>query len=66
MSPAPGPEKELPPPLVAPIYVDDVAMYEFFQRYRLLPLTPVSRFEYQLVQIAAALEQRIRELDPPA
>ena len=59
-------EQPLPPPLVAPVYVDDVTMYEFFQRYRLLPLTPFSRFEYQLVQIAAALEQRIRELDPDA
>jgi hypothetical protein len=57
------PEKELAPPLVEPIYVDDVVMYEFFQRYNLMPLTPVSKFEYQLVQIAAALEKRVRELD---
>ena len=56
----------LSPPLVEPIYVDDVTMHAFFQRYQLLPLPPVSRFEYQLVQIAAALEQRIRELDPDA
>lgn len=57
-------EKFLPPPLVEPIFVDDVVMYEFFKRYNLLPLTPVSRFEYQIVQIAAALEKRVRELDP--
>lgn len=60
----PPAEKQLPPPLVEPIYVDDVVMYEFFKRYNLLPLTPVSRFEYQLVQICVALEKRVRELDP--
>ncbi|MDO7877840.1 hypothetical protein Q5H93_24095 [Hymenobacter sp. ASUV-10] len=59
-------EQPLPPPLVEPLYVDDVTMDQFFQRYHLLPLTPVSKFEYQLVMICAALEQRIRELDPSA
>jgi hypothetical protein len=62
LAPTPA-EKDLEPPLVEPIYVDDVVMYEFFKRYNLLPLTPVSRFEYQLVQICAALEKRVRELD---
>ena len=58
-----SPEKELEPPLVVPVYVDDVEIYELFQRYNLL-LVPVSCFEYQLVQICAALEKRVRELDP--
>ncbi|MDO7877682.1 hypothetical protein Q5H93_23285 [Hymenobacter sp. ASUV-10] len=57
-------QQPLPPPLVEPIFVDDVTMDQFFQRYNLHPLTPVSKFEFQLVMIAAALEQRIRELDP--
>lgn len=61
---APKPERQIPPPLVVPIAVDDVEMYEIFQRYNLHPLVPVARFEYQLVEIIAALEQRVRELDP--
>lgn len=57
-------EKPLPPPLVEPIFVDDVVMDEFFRRYNIFPLAPISRFEYQIVQVAAALEKRVRELDP--
>ena len=54
----------LEPPLAEPVFVDTVVMYEFFKRYNLFPLTPVSPFEYQLVQICAGLEKRIRTLDP--
>ena len=57
-------ERQLPPPLVEPIAVDDVAMFEIFQRYNLQPLLPPAKFEYQLVEVIAALEQRVRELDP--
>lgn len=58
------PERQLPPPLVEPIAVDDVEMYEIFTRYNLQPLLPPAKFEYQLVEIIAALEKRVRELDP--
>ncbi|TPG71981.1 hypothetical protein [Hymenobacter nivis] len=58
------PAHEPEPPLVEPIFVDDVVMYEILARYNLLPLAAVSRFEYQLVQVIAALEKRVRELDP--
>ena len=57
-------ERQLPPPLVEPIAVDDVEMYEIFERYNLHPLIPPAKFEYQLVEIIAALEQRLRQLDP--
>ena len=57
-------ERQLPPPLVEPIAVDDVEMYEIFTRYNLQPLLPHAKFEYQLVEIIAALEKRVRELDP--
>ena len=56
--------QEPPPPLVEPIAIDDVEMYEILQRYNLQPLIPPAKFEYQLVEIIAALEQRVRELDP--
>jgi len=58
------PEREVPPPLVEPIAIDDVEMYEILQRYNLQPLVPLAKFEYQLVELIAALEQRIGELDP--
>ena len=57
-------ERQLPPPLVEPIAVDDLTMFEIFQRYGLHPLLPPAKIEYQLVEIIAALEQRVRELDP--
>ena len=57
-------ERQVPLPLVEPIAIDDVAMYEILQRYNLQPLVPLAKFEYQLVELIAALEQRIRELDP--
>ncbi|MGI4866164.1 MAG: hypothetical protein ACRYFZ_19725 [Janthinobacterium lividum] len=57
-------ERQLPPPLVEPIAIDDVEMYEILQRYNLQPLVPLAKFEYQLVELIAALEQRVRELDP--
>ena len=57
-------QRQPPPPLVEPIAIDDVAMYEILQRYQLQPLVPLAKFEYQLVELIAALEQRIRELDP--
>jgi len=57
-------KREVPPPLVEPIAIDDVEMYEILQRYNLQPLIPPAKFEYQLVEVIAALEQRIRELDP--
>lgn len=56
--------RETPPPLVEPIALDDVAVYEILQRYQLQPLVPLAKFEYQLVELIAALEQRVRELDP--
>lgn len=56
--------RQLPPPLVVPLAVDDVEMYEIFQRYNLQSLLPPARFEYQLVEIIVALEKRVRELDP--
>lgn len=52
------------PPLVEPLALDDVAVYEILQRYQLQPLVPLAKFEYQLVELIAALEQRVRELDP--
>lgn len=55
--------REPPPPLVEPIAIDDVEMYEILGRYGLQPLVPLAKFEYQLVELIAALEQRIRELD---
>lgn len=58
------PARELPPPLVEPKAIDDVAMFEIFQRYNLQPLLPPAKFEYQLVEIIAALEERVRELSP--
>ncbi|MDO7853149.1 hypothetical protein [Hymenobacter convexus] len=59
----PPPEKVLEPPLAEPIFVDTVVMYEMFKRYNLFPLTPVSTFELQLVQVIGGLEQRIREIE---
>jgi hypothetical protein len=56
--------REPPPPLVEPIAIDDVEMYEILGRYGLQPLVPLAKFEYQLVEVIAALEQRVRELDP--
>ncbi|MGI4833274.1 MAG: hypothetical protein ACRYFK_07415 [Janthinobacterium lividum] len=50
------------PPLAAPVFLDDMALYELLARYGLQPLAPVSKFEYQLACVAAGLEQRIREL----
>ena len=55
--------REPPPPLVEPIAIDDVEMYEILQRYNLQPLVPLAKFEYQLVELIAALEKRVRELD---
>ncbi len=57
-------QRQPPPPLVEPIAIDDVELYEILQRYNLQPLVPLAKFEYQLVELIAALEQRIRELDP--
>jgi hypothetical protein len=57
-------ERQLPPPLVEPRAIDDVEMYEIFTRYNLQPLLPPAKFEYQLVELIAALEDRIRELAP--
>ena len=57
-------KREVPPPLVEPLALDDVAVYEILQRYQLQPLVPLAKFEYQLVELIAALEQRVRELDP--
>ncbi|MGI4870685.1 MAG: hypothetical protein ACRYFX_05835 [Janthinobacterium lividum] len=57
-------QRQVPPPLVEPIAVDDVEMYEILQRYNLQPLVPLAKFEYQLVEVIAALEKRVRELDP--
>lgn len=56
--------KQLPPPLVEPIALDDMAAYEILQRYNLQPIVPLAKFEYQLLELVAALEQRVRELDP--
>jgi len=56
--------RQLPPPLVEPKAIDDVAMFEILQRYNLQPLLPPAKFEYQLVEIIAALEDRVRELSP--
>ncbi|MGI4867085.1 MAG: hypothetical protein ACRYFZ_24420 [Janthinobacterium lividum] len=61
---SPPAKRELPPPLVEPLAIDDMAMFELFARYNLQPLLPPAKFEYQLVEIIAALEQRVRELDP--
>lgn len=57
-------KREVPPPLVEPLALDDLAVYEILQRYQLQPLVPLAKFEYQLVELIAALEQRVRELDP--
>jgi hypothetical protein len=57
-------ERQSLPPLVEPIALDDVAVYEILQRYQLQPLVPLAKFEYQLVELIAALEKRIRELEP--
>jgi hypothetical protein len=57
-------ERSSQPPLVKPLALDDMAVYEILQRYQLQPLVPLAKFEYQLVELIAALEQRIRELDP--
>ena len=56
--------RQPPPPLVEPVAIDDVEMYEILGRYGLQPLVPLAKFEYQLVELIAALENRIRELDP--
>jgi hypothetical protein len=56
--------REVPPPLVEPLAIDDMELYEILQRYNLQPLLPLAKFEYQLVEVIAALEQRVRELDP--
>ena len=56
-------EKQLEPPLANPVFVGTTEMYELFQRYDIQPLTPVSAFEMQLVQIIGGLEKRIRQLD---
>lgn len=58
------PQREVPPPLVEPLAIDDVELYEILQRYNLQPLVPLAKFEYQLVEVIAALEKRVRELDP--
>ena len=61
---APPAQRQVPPPLVEPIAIDDVEMYEILQRYNLQPFVPLAKFEYQLVELIAALEKRVRELDP--
>jgi hypothetical protein len=57
-------KRQPPPPLVEPVAIDDVQMYEILGRYGLQPMVPLAKFEYQLVELIAALENRIRELDP--
>jgi hypothetical protein len=42
------PQREVPPPLVEPLAIDDVEL---------------AKLEYQLVEVIAALEKRVRELD---
>ena len=56
-------EKPLEPPLAEPIFVDTVVMYEILKRYNIHPLVPLGTTEFQLVQVIAGLEKRIRELD---
>ena len=51
------------PPLVVPRAIDDIEMFEIFKRYGLQPLLPPAKFEYQLVELIAALEDRVRALD---
>ncbi|UOQ99908.1 hypothetical protein MUN81_10495 [Hymenobacter sp. 5317J-9] len=60
---APAPEKVLEPPLAEPIFVDTLVMYETLSRYNIHPLVPLGTTEFQLVQVIAGLEKRIRELD---
>jgi hypothetical protein len=57
-------QREVPPPLMEPLAIDDVELYEILQRYNLQPLVPLAKFEYQLVEVIAALEKRVRELGP--
>lgn len=52
------------PPLAQPVFVGEMERYEIMSRYDIRPLTPISAFEMQLIQIIAGLEKRIRELDP--
>jgi hypothetical protein len=41
-----------------------VELYEILQRYNLRPLVPLAKVEYPLVELMAALEKRVRGLDP--
>lgn len=50
------------PPLAEPLALDDAAAYELLGRYGLQPLLPLAKFEYQLLELIAGLEQRIRAL----
>jgi hypothetical protein len=58
------PERPNRLPLVEPIAVDDLEMNDILEAYNLFPLVPLAKFEYQLVEVIAALEQRLRQVDP--
>lgn len=55
-------EKPKRPPVVVPIFVGDMEAQAILFAYDIFPLTPLGRTEHQLIQIIAALEQRVYEL----
>jgi hypothetical protein len=53
-------------PKVMPVFVGTIEGQEIMAAYDLYPLTPLSNLEQQMLQIIAALEQRVDQLDPDA
>lgn len=62
---APAEEPQEPPkrqPLGTPLPIDDLVAQQILEAYNLYPLAPLSKFEYQLLEIIAGLE---KQLGPP-
>ena len=58
-------KEEKPPraPKVVPVFVGTIEGNEILAAYDLFPLTPLSNLEQQMLQIIAALEQKIEQLE---
>ena len=50
-------------PKVVPVFVGTIEGQEIMAAYDLYPLTPLSNLEQQMLQIIAALEQKLEQLE---
>jgi hypothetical protein len=58
---APAEEHQEPPArqaLGTPLPIDDLVAQQILEAYNLYPLAPLSKFEYQLLEIIAGLEKQ--------